>query len=143
MTKQVPFKVGMLTEPLSPLENVRLKGTRCKSCGAIALGERKYCINCTSDNLEAIVLGKTGKVYTHTTVLHPPPLPYPQDGFKPFPVAWVQLDEGLYLLSELTECALDEVKIGMSVELILGKGWKDQEGNEVIMYKFRPIREGE
>jgi uncharacterized OB-fold protein len=35
---------------------------------------------------------------------------------------------------------LEEVKTGMAVEMVLGKGWEDEKGNEVIMYKFRPVR---
>lgn len=140
MVEQVPFKDGVLTMPLSPLENVRLKGIKCPSCGALALGEREHCINCTSSNLEEHVFSKYGKVYSYTIIRHPPPPPYPQETFKPFPAAWVELEDGLYILTELTECGLDEVEIGMPVELVLGKGWQDENGNDVIMYKFRPIK---
>ena len=140
MAEKVPFKEGMLTTPLSPLEEVRLKGIRCRACGALALGERKHCINCTSSDVEEHVFSEYGKVYTYTIVRHAPPPPYPQETFKPFPAAWVELEDGLYVLSELTDCGLDEVEIGMPVELAVGKGWEDDNGNDVIMYKFRPTK---
>lgn len=140
MAEQVPFKEGALTTPLSPLEEVRLKGVRCRSCGALALGESEHCINCTSLDVEEHVFSKYGKVYTYTIIRHPPPPPYPQETFKPFPTAWVELEDGLFILSELTDCGLDEVKIGMPVELVVGKGWEDDNGNDVIMYKFRPAK---
>lgn len=140
MAERVPFKQGVLTTPLFLLEDVRLKGVRCRSCGAFALEGREHCINCTSVDLEEHIFSKYGKVYSYTIIRHPPPLPYPQESFKPFPAAWVELEDGLYILSELAECGLDEVKTGMPVELVLGKGWEDEKGNDVIMYKFRPVR---
>jgi uncharacterized OB-fold protein len=140
MAEKKPFKEGMLTTPLSPLEDVRLRGVRCRACGSYALGKREHCINCTSQDLEEHVFSKQGVVFTFTIIRHPPPLPYPQETFKPFPAAWVKLEEGLYIVSELTDCGLDEVEIGMPVELVVGKGWADAEGNDVIMYKFRKVK---
>lgn len=138
MPKQVPFKEGMLTEPLSPPEKVRLKGVKCLSCGAMALGTREHCINCTSRDVEEHVFSPYGEVYSHTVIRHPPPPPYPKDKFQPFPVAWVKLEEGLYVVSELIGVGLEDVDFGMPVELTVEKGWEDEDGNEVIMYKFRP-----
>lgn len=138
MPEQVPFKKGMLTEPLSPIENVSLKGVKCNSCGAMALGSRKYCINCTSKEVEDHVFSKYGEVAMHTVIRHSPPPPYPKDKFRPFPTAWVKLEEGLYILTELTDIALEDVKTGMKVEMYAQKGWEDENGNDVIMYKFRP-----
>ena len=139
MPEQVPFKKGMFTMPLSPLEKVRFKGVKCKSCGALALGERGSCINCGSKDVVEHIFSKRGKVQTHTIIRHSPPPPYPQEKFQPFPTAWVELEDGLIVLSEITGCGLEEVKIDMPVEMVVGKGWEDEEGNDVIMYKFRPI----
>jgi len=35
MAQQVPFKEGVLTTPLSPLENVRLKGIKCRAAAVL------------------------------------------------------------------------------------------------------------
>jgi uncharacterized OB-fold protein len=101
------------------------------------MGERQYCINCTSPDLDEHIFSKYGKVYSCTIIRHPPPLPYPQESFKPFPAAWVELEDGLYILTQI-DAGIDEVEIGMPVELAIGKGWQDENGNEVTMYKFRP-----
>jgi len=138
MADQIPFKEGMLTEPLSPLEDVRLKGIKCTACGSMAPGTRKYCINCASPEVEPVVFGKYGVVDMHTIVRHSPPPPYPKDTFQPFPVAWVKLDEGVYMFSEIVDVGLEEVTTGMPVEISCRKGWEDAEGNDVIMYKFKP-----
>jgi len=42
--------------------------------------------------------------------------------------------------SEITGCGLDELDFGKKVELALGKGWADDKGNDVIMYKFKLIK---
>ena len=138
MSEQIPFRDGMLTEPLSPPENVRLKGVECRSCGAMALGHREHCINCAGSDVEGHTFSNYGEVYSHTIIRHPPPPPFPKDKFQPFPVAWVKLEEGLFIVSELTDVGLDDVEFGMPVELIVGKGWEDENGNDVMMYKFRP-----
>jgi uncharacterized OB-fold protein len=140
MAEKVPFKEGCLTTPLSSLEDVRLKGVKCRACGSLALGESKYCINCTSKDVEEYVFSKHGKIHSSTVIRHAPPPPYPQESFKPFPVAWVELDDGLYILSEITGCTVDELDFGMPVQLALGKGWVDDKGNDVIMYKFRLMK---
>jgi len=140
MGELVPFKPGFLTEPLTPLENVRLKGVRCRTCGALVLGPREHCINCTSTDLEEHIFATRGKIDTFTIIRTPPPPPYPKDQFKPFPAAWVLLDDGLIILSEITNVGLDEVEMGMPVELELTKGWTDENGNDVVMYKFRAMR---
>ena len=140
MAEQVPFKEGALTTPLSPLEDVRLKGVKCRACGALSMGERQYCINCTSSDLEEHIFSKNGKVYSCTIIRHAPPPPYPQETFKPFPAAWVELEDGLQIITELTDCGLEDVEIDMPVEMIAVKGWEDENGNDVIMYKFRPTK---
>lgn len=140
MPEQVAFKKGMLTEPISRLEDVRLKGVKCNACGAMALGNRKYCINCTSDDVADHTFSQYGEVVMHTIIRHSPPPPYPKETFKPFPTAWVKLEEGLYILSELTDVELNGVQTGMKVEMFAQKGWEDENGNDVIIYKFRPRR---
>ncbi len=138
MAERVPFKKGALTEPLTDLEKVRLKGVKCRSCGAMAMGERQYCINCTSQDLEEHIFSKYGKVYGCTIIRFAPPPPYPQESFKPFPAAWVELEDGLYIIARI-EAGLDEVEIGMPVELVLDKEWQDEKSNDVIMYHFKPV----
>ncbi len=137
---EVPFKEGALTIPLVPFKDVRLLGVKCLSCGVIILGKRDYCINCASKDLKQHIFTNRGKVYMHTIIRHAPPPPYPQESFRPFPAAWIELEDGLVIISELMDCGLDDVKTGMSVELVIGPGWKDDKGNDVIMYKFKPIK---
>ena len=59
-------------------------------------------------------------------------------GPLPYAVGAVELPGGIVILSPLTQCQLDQLKIGMNVELVLEKLYEDENGNEVISYKFRP-----
>ncbi len=138
--KEVPFDVGYLTLPLTPREQVRLLGTKCANCGAVVFGTRQRCENCTSVDVQVIRLGNRGKVWSYTVVRYPPPPPYkPAVPFVPLPAAWVELPERVKILSYL-KCNPEEVDIGMEVELALEKGWEDEEGNNVIIYKFKLIK---
>ena len=140
MAELVPFKEGCLTTPLSPPDQVRLKGVKCRACGSLTFGDATHCINCTSKEVEPYVFSKDGKIYSYTVIRHAPPPPYPQENFRPFPVAWVELDDGLLILSEIFGCGLDELRLGLPVELNVVKGWVDEKGNDVMMYKFRVIK---
>ena len=131
-----------MTTPLSPPEQVRLTGSRCLSCGVTLLGQRYACESCASTELEDVTFSKRGKVYSYTVALYPPPQPYAGkvDPFVPYPIAWIDLPEGARILSTLTDCKPNELEIGMEVELVVEKGWEDQDGNEVMEYKFRPVK---
>ena len=138
--KLIPIREGIFTEPFLPLENIRLIGSKCRQCGAVQLGRTIGCVNCAGNDLEEINLSKRGKVYTYSVAQYPPPAPYkPADPYIPFPVAWVELPEGLRITSTLVECDVDKVDIGMEVELVVSAQYIDEEGNEVISYKFRPV----
>ena len=138
--KEVPFVPGFLPTPLSPRENLHLLGTKCHNCGTILLGTREFCENCTSSDVEVIALGKKGKVWSYTIQRFPPPPPYkPATQYLPRPVAWVELPEGVKIIS-IISCLPEKMKIDLEVELLVEKEWEDEVGNDVLMYKFRPVR---
>jgi len=140
--QQVPVVKGFMTMPLSPLDKASLTGSKCRSCGIALLGKRHACENCASTDLEDVVFSRRGRVFSYTVALYPPPQPYAGsvDPFVPYPIVWIDLPEGARVLSALTDCKPEEVEIGMEVELVIEKGWEDEKENEVIAYKFRPVR---
>ncbi len=139
--KEVSFAPGFLTLPLQPREKVRLVGTKCHDCGAVLLGSRGSCEACASTNVAAVPLSREGKIWSHTVMRYAPPWPYPiaNPHQPPIPVAWVKLPEGVMFVSRI-DCAPEELQIDLPVELVLEKGWEDEGGNDVIMYRFRPIK---
>jgi len=85
--------------------------------------------------MEETFLSQRGRVYSYTIVHHATP---GYTGPLPYAVGAVELPGGIVILSPLTQCQLDQLKIGMNVELVLEKLYEDDNGNEVISYKFRP-----
>jgi len=143
--KQVPIKEDFFATPLSPPDQVRLRGSKCRACGTVILGKSVACQNCGSQDIEKIVLSRRGKIYSYTIIRYPPLPPYAgPEPFQPFAIAWVELPEGVRILSPLVGCKIDEsetdLKVDMNVELTVDKVCDDEEGNELMTYKFRIIR---
>ena len=139
--KRVPIKEGLFTQPLASLEKVRLKGSRCRSCGEVFLGKAVACENCQGRDMEDVVLSNKGKLYTYSVVRHRPPGDYiGPDPFVPYAVGLVELPEGVRIMSVLTDCDIEKIKIGTNLELAVMKLYEDAEGNEIITYKFRPAK---
>jgi uncharacterized OB-fold protein len=140
--KELPFATGFLTEPLSPRENVRLLGTKCHDCSAVLLGSKETCEACGSLNVEVIPLSREGKIWSYTIMRYPPPWVFtiPNPHQPPLPVAWVILPEGVQIISHI-EGAPEDLHIDLPVELVIEKGWENEEGHDILMYRFRPLRE--
>jgi len=139
--KQVPIKEGMIKLPASPKEQPSLLGSKCRSCGETYFIRRSRCEQCQSDDLEHIELSRRGKLYSYSIMYYPAPPPYkPSDPFVPYGLGWIELPEGLAVLSHLTENDPDKLRVGMEMELILDELEKDEMGNKVMYYKFRPVK---
>jgi len=51
----------------------------------------------------------------------------------------IELPEGLRLTAVLDEADPDRLRVGMEMELVIARYFEDEEGNEVMGYKFRPV----
>ena len=137
--QQIPLKEGLWTVPASPDEKPQLLGSQCRHCGEIFFPkkEKGLCLNCLNRGLDDIKLSRKGRIHSFTTVMQRPPIYY--KGPVPYMLAWVELDEGLRLETLLTDCEPEDVTLGMEVELIIDKLHTDEQGNDVITYKFKPV----
>ncbi len=137
--KQIAIKEGLFTSPLSPAEKVRLIGSRCKACDEISLGKRQTCSNCGGGNLEEIPLGRKGKLWTYTVIRHKPPGDFKGPApFVPFGLGLVEISEGIRVLSPI-QCDLEKLNVGMELEMEVYPHYIDENGNEVISFRFRPV----
>jgi enoyl-CoA hydratase len=136
--KAVPIKPGLFTLPSSD-ELPQLMGTKCKSCHEIYFPPMRdtSCPNCYETDMEELLLSRNGTVLSYT-IVHMPPREW--EGPVPYAVALIELSEGATFYSALTDCKPEEVKIGMEVELEIEKVRTDGDGNDVVGYKFCPIR---
>lgn len=112
-----------------------LLGRKCQDCGETFFGQPRFCLKCTSGDLKPVELGREGVVATYTIVRQAPP---GWQGDVPYILATVKLPEGPSIASEVVDCAEEDIKIGMPVEMTFRVGGKDKDGNEVVVYKWRP-----
>jgi uncharacterized OB-fold protein len=57
----------------------------------------------------------------------------------PYAIGYVDLPEGVRVFSILEDWDRKSLRVGMDMELTLGKFKEDKEGNEIVTYKFRPV----
>lgn len=136
--KKIPFKEGLFKWPLTLSELPYLIGSRCKLCQRSFFPKRIICPFCFKDDvMEEIRLSRKGKLVMYS-VIRVAPL-----GFKaPYVQGFVDLPEGVRILTQLTNCESceDALEIGMEVELVIEKIRDAERGNEIIGYKFRPVK---
>lgn len=106
-----------------------LRVQRCSACGAHVFIPQPLCTRCQSGALEWVASAGRGTLYSFTTV-HRPPSP----AFTvPYVVAIVELDEGFHMLSNLVDCAPEDVRIGMRLEVTFRPV-----SHEITLPLFRP-----
>lgn len=104
---------------------------RCGSCGALRFYPRALCPSCLSERIEWVRSAGRGTVYTFT-VTHQNQAP----GFRdtlPYVLAYVELDEGVRMLSNIVACAPGDVRIGLPVEVVF-----EDATAEISLPKFKP-----
>jgi len=137
--KRVPLVEGLFSIPVTPGEKAHLIGSKCRTCGEVEFGSKTICGNCQGEELDEIALSNRGKLWTYTVLYYPPPLYKSPDPFVPYGVGWVELPEGIAIHSLLTESDVTKLKIGMDMESVIDKFDEDEDGNEVMIYKFKPV----
>ena len=139
--KSIPLREGLWTNPLNAEEKPQLIGSRCRACGEVYFPkkEKGICLNCQQKNMEEILLSRKGKIYSFTVVMQGRPQPAPYKGPVPYALAWIELPEGVRFETLLSDCDFGKLKVGMDAELVIEKLHEDEEGNEVLSYKFRPL----
>ena len=104
---------------------------RCDGCGALRYYPRALCPTCLSDRIEWVRASGKGTVYTFT-VTYQNQAPGFRDAL-PYVMAYVELDEGVRLLTNIVGCAPTDVRIGMPVEVVF-----EDVTPQVTLPKFKP-----
>ena len=110
----------------------RLVAQRCAACGRLRHPPRPMCPECHSLDIAVVELSGRGTVYSYGVLHHPP---HPAFDY-PVLAVLVDLDEGIRLVSNLTDAAPDDLRIGMSVEA----HYVATAGGGTVPV-FRPVRE--
>ena len=88
---------------------------RCRDCGVVQHRPRGLCASCLSDDVEHFVASGRGEVYTYSVVRQNQMPAFAKA--VPYVVAYVALEEGPQLLTNIVDCDPDAVTIGMAVKV--------------------------
>ncbi|MFI6602308.1 Zn-ribbon domain-containing OB-fold protein [Nonomuraea sp. NPDC050536] len=103
----------------------QLIGTVCADCGTACFPpQHGLCRNphCEGERLEETRLPRRGRVWSYTNACYAPPEPYvAAEPYIPIVLAAVELDgAGLVVLGQVRDLTVDELEIGMELELTHG-----------------------
>lgn len=116
-----------------------LEGSRCPDCGDTFYPPRTICLSCYHEGLDRVALSRRGTLHTFTIAR----LALPGAFVKaPYVIAQVELPDGVIIPTVLDDVDPESVKIGMELEIVIEKAMSDAEGNDVMAFKFRPLKGG-
>lgn len=116
-------------------QRYRLEAGKCKKCNKIFFPPRLVCSECKSQEFEKCKLKNTGKLLTYTIIRIAPSQFTDQ---APYAIGIVQLDEGVKLLIQITDCDLDKLSIGMDVKIEFRKIQQDGKAG-IICYGYKVV----
>jgi len=113
---------------------VRLIGSKCACCGAMAFPPHPSCPACGADSgQDTVQLSPIGTLYTFSEI-H-----VASKGFTaPYTVGYVDLPEGVRLFGQIEGRAAD-LRLGQQVAVTLGPVRTDAPGRTVMSYKFKGL----
>ena len=111
--------------------NKELRIQSCDNCAGLQHPPAVRCLSCGSISLNTVIA--TGKGTLHSwAIAHYPQVP----AFDyPLIVGLVELEEGVRLVSNITDIEPEDLKIGMPLEV----DWLDVD-NEFTLHQFKPIQ---
>jgi uncharacterized protein len=86
---------------------------KCNDCGEVHHYPRALCPFCWSQKVEWVQAKGTGEIYTYSITRRGGPVPYC--------IAYVTLDEGPRMMTNIVDCDLDTIKIGQRVKVTFKK----------------------
>jgi uncharacterized protein len=86
---------------------------KCGDCGEHHHFPRALCPFCFSDKVQWVQAKGTGEIYSYSVSRRAGPVVYC--------IAYVTLDEGVKMLTNIVDCDLDTVKIGQKVKVTFKK----------------------
>jgi uncharacterized protein len=107
-----------------------LRIQRCADCGALRHPPGPMCPHCHSVRRDHIVASGRGELHSFV-VHHHPPVPGKE---PPFVVALIDLPEGVRMLGNLLGCPVEEVRIGMPVEVAF-----ERMDDELTLPQWKPL----
>lgn len=102
---------------------------KCGQCHQVIFYPRDHCPECGSLDTDYATSEGRGRVYTFT-IVRQHALPFFQKR-TPYAVAYVELDEGFRILSEVAAPDVDAITVGTRVTL----AWEDHDGFAIPLFE--------
>lgn len=135
MTSSLPARpIGVTTET-SPFWDATTEGKlvlpRCVQCGTTIWYPKGFCPSCASSTVEWLPTSGAGTVYSFSVTRKGAGV---WAEHSPYVIAYVELEEGPRVLTNIVNCPVDEVRIGMSVHVVF-----DPTEDGPAVYRFQPL----
>ncbi len=133
----LPAPEPFVTPEIKPFWDATAEGRlllpRCQDCQAVIWYPRPFCPECASTNIDWFQASGRGSVYSYTINRRgQADLPeYRNAGV--YVLAYVELEEGPRVLTNIVDCDPDSVRIGQSVEVVF-----HDTGQGTALPRFRP-----
>lgn len=114
-----------------------LMAQKCRDCGKIAFPRKRVCPECFGEDLADQPLSRTGTLHTYARTY----LGVPRIGL-PYAIGFVDLPEKIRLYGLILAGGEDELKVGQTMDIVMSKLWRDENGDDVFSYKFKPRAAG-
>lgn len=109
----------------------RFQLQKCNACDTVIWFPRRECPSCWTNDITAFDASGKGTIYSFA-IIRKGAMAYKEAG--PFVVAYVELAEGPRVMTNIVDCPVDDVRVGMAVEVV----WHDT-GQGNALYRFRPV----
>jgi len=93
----------------------RLLAKRCRTCGEVHFYPRPFCPVCWSADVEWFEVSGRATLYTYS-VVYQNDLP-PFAARVPYVAAIVELEEGPRMMSNVVDCPLEQLEVGMALQV--------------------------
>lgn len=113
----------------------RLEAVKCQQCGKVYFPARQICPECKGTSFSMTTMPNEGTVLT-TTVIRVAPAQWRT--LVPYAMGIVELDNGTRITTQVVDCELEDVKIGMRVRLEFRRILDDGPSG-TIAYGFKAV----
>jgi len=132
-SKPLPVLSGLAGEYYGWCKLGELRFQRCGDCAAWRHVPREMCAECGSSKWDWVRSSGKGTIFTWTTAavpLHPA-----FKGATPYAAVVVEMEEGVRVVSEVVDCAPEDLAVDMPVEVVF-----EEVTPEVTLPKFKRAR---
>jgi len=137
---RIPIEEGFFRIPDDPAEPPRLLGSRCPNCGEVFFPRRLVCAQCLHEGCADVELSTGGRLWTWT-YCHVPLFGKKDTDVPGYGVGQVDLEEGPRVQAILVG-GPDDFEIGMELAIDLETLRENSDGDEIVIYRYRPVESG-